>query len=121
MPGVLVVGSKRREDNKDWHKNDGYKQFMQIGNSVKFSLLLVALINSRFQYSLFISIDLDTCEHLVIGSCLHGFVSTRRKVRCRGHSYTLASTPYSTDQCSCFNPVMLKTCGDVESNPGPIN
>lgn len=68
-----------------------------------------------------ISVDLDIREHLEIGTCLNGFESTRRKFRCRGRSYTLATTPHSTDQRIRFNPVMLKMCGDEKSNPGPIN
>ena len=58
--------------------------------------------------NLFVSVDLDISAHLEIGICLNGFASTRRKVRCRGRSYALASTRHSTEQRSRFNPVMLK-------------
>ena len=69
-----------------------------------------------------IGVDLNIRENLAIGTCLKTLASTRRKVRCRGLSYTLASTPHSTDQrYGSFNPLMLKMCGDVESNPEPIN
>ena len=50
-----------------------------------------------------ISVDLNIRKNLAIGTCLKRLASTRKKLRCRGHFYTLASTPHSTDQRSSFN------------------
>ena len=36
-------------------------------------------------------------------------------------SWTCLHYWHSTDQPSSFNPLMLKICGDVELNPGPIH